>query len=51
MVAGFDGVVLVDSESQWDTGRDIQFVVHKGGLDRPGLGVDLGWASNVRGVR
>jgi hypothetical protein len=30
MVAGFDGVVLVDSESQWDTGRDIQFVVHKG---------------------
>jgi hypothetical protein len=30
MVAGFDGVVLVDSESQFDSGRDIQFVVHKG---------------------
>ncbi|TCC16722.1 hypothetical protein [Kribbella sindirgiensis] len=30
MRAGFEGVVLVDGTSEWDGGRDLQFVVHRG---------------------
>lgn len=30
MMAGFEGIVLLDSTSEWDGGRDLQFIVHNG---------------------